>query len=74
MKTNEIALVIPDLKTKFSNRKSVRKVELRKFYLLQDTDLTEQAFRRILYSLEKQKIILPIGAGVYALLNVPLSA
>lgn len=74
MKTNETALAIPDLKTKFFNRKSVRKVELRKFYLLQDPDLTEQAFRRILYSLKKQKIILPIGAGVYALLNAPLSA
>ncbi|MDP2965581.1 MAG: hypothetical protein Q8N39_06015 [Pelolinea sp.] len=73
MKTNETALAIPDLKTKFSNRKFIRKVELKQFYLLQDPDLTEQAFRRILYSLEKQKIIIPIGAGVYALLNALLS-
>ena len=73
MKTNKTALTIPDLKTKFSNRKLIRKVELRQFYLLQDPDLTEQTFRRILYSLEKQKIIIPIGAGLYALLNDPHS-
>jgi hypothetical protein len=69
MKTNVSILAIPDLKMKFSNRESVRKVELWEFYHLQNPDLTEQAFRRILYSLEKERCITPIGAGIYALIN-----
>jgi hypothetical protein len=69
MKTNMSTLSIPELKMKFSNRESVRKVELWEFYHLQNPDLTEQAFRRILYSLEKERLITPIGAGIYVLLN-----
>ena len=69
MKTNISTLAIPELKRKFSNRELVRKDELKEFYCLQDTNLTEQAFRRILYSLEKERFITPIGAGVYALLE-----
>ncbi len=73
MKTNMSTLAIPELKMKFSNRESVRKVELWEFYHLQNPDLTEQAFRRILYSLEKERLITPIGAGIYVLLNLFLS-
>ena len=69
MKTNVSTLAIPELKMKFSNRESVRKVELWEFYHLQNSDLTEQAFRRILYTLEKERYITPIGAGIYALIN-----
>lgn len=69
MKTNMSILAIPKLKKKFSNRGSLRKVELWNFYLLQNPDLTEQAFRRILYSLEKERLITSIGAGIYVLLN-----
>jgi hypothetical protein len=69
MKTNKSTLAIPELKMKFSNRETVRKVELWEFYHLQNSDLTEQAFRRILYSLEKESCITPIGAGIYALIN-----
>ena len=69
MKKNNPTLANLDLFVKFSNRETVRKVELREFYRLQDPDLTEQAFRRILYSLEKEKLVLPLGAGIYALLN-----
>lgn len=69
MKTNVSTLAIPELKMKFSKRETVRKVELWEFYLLQNPDLTEQAFRRILYSLEKESCITPIGAGIYALIN-----
>ncbi len=32
---------------------------------------TEQAFRRFLYGLEKQQIIIPIGAGIYAFHDKP---
>jgi len=69
MKTNGSTLAIPELMMKFSNRESVRKVELWVFYHLRNPDLTEQAFRRILYSLEKERCITPIGAGIYALNN-----
>ena len=69
MKTNVSTLAIPELQMKFSSRESVRKVELWEFYHLQNPDLTEQAFRRILYSLENERCITPIGAGIYALIN-----
>lgn len=69
MKTNMATLAIPELKMKFFNRVSVSKVELWNFYHLQNSDLTEQSFRRILYSLEKERLITPIGAGIYVLLN-----
>jgi hypothetical protein len=69
MKTNMSTLAIPELEMKFSNRGSVCKVELWEFYHLQNPDLTEQAFRRILYSLEKERLITPIGAGIFVLLN-----
>ena len=72
MKNNNPNLVNLDLYAAFSNRETVRKTELWELYRLQDPELTEQAFRRILYSLEKEKIILPLGAGMYALLNPAL--
>lgn len=74
MKTNQSVLAIPELMAKFSNRESVSKVELWDFYRSQNPDLTEQAFRRILYSLEKEKSIISIGAGIYGLLNPSLSS
>ena len=52
-----MTLAINDLKEKFSDREYVRKSDLRQFYLSRNPNLTEQAFRRILYSLEKQEII-----------------
>ncbi len=67
MKTKDSALAVPDLRKKFSTRETVLKDELRKFYHLLHPGLTEQAFRRILYSLEKERCITPIGAGLYAL-------
>jgi hypothetical protein len=65
MKTDNSLLIIPELMMKFSDRESVQKSELRDFYYFHHPDMTEQAFRRIMYSLEKEKIILPLGAGVY---------
>jgi hypothetical protein len=74
MKLITSTLAIPELKMEFSTRESVCKAELRKFYRLQNPDLTEHAFRRILYSLEKEGLITPLGAGVYALLDPSLSS
>lgn len=74
VKTNISSLAIPKLMAKFSKREFVRKVELWDFYSLQNPDLTEQTFRRILYSLEKERWITPIGAGIYGLLNPFLSS
>lgn len=67
MKTDNSLLIIPELMMKFSDRESVQKSELRDFYYFHHPDMTEQAFRRIMYSLKKEKIILPLGVGVYAL-------
>jgi len=69
---NKPALAHLDLNVKFPNRETVRKAELWEFYCLQDPDLTERAFRRILYVLEKEKLIMPLGVGVYALINPSL--
>jgi hypothetical protein len=70
MKTTELLLDIPELKIVFSERKFVQKSDLKDFYSQRQSDLTEQAFRRILYALEKQSIMLAVGSGVY-LLQVP---
>jgi len=69
MKNNIPASFKTDLFVKFSSRLTVSKSELLEFCRLQDPELTEKAFRRILYSLKREKHILPLGAGVYALLN-----
>ena len=69
MNNDEMILAFSDLRVKFSDREYVRKADLRQFYLLQNPNLTEKAFRRILYSLEKQNIIISIGAGIYAFLH-----
>lgn len=67
MKDNDPLAEVRDLKKTFESVKYVRKTDLRSFYFQRHPDLTEQAFRRILYSLEKQHTITPIGAGVYVL-------
>jgi hypothetical protein len=72
--TDDAYLVeIRELKNSFENLKSVRKADLRRFYLQRHPDLTEQAFRRILYTLEKQKIVISIGSGVYVLRETSIS-
>jgi len=67
MKNNNTDTPDPDLFVQFSDRETVRKDELFTFYHSRDPELTEQAFRRVLYSIEKQGIVFPLGAGVYAL-------
>ena len=65
MKKDIVELNIPELKKKFSGQKHVSKTDLRDFYHLQNPTITEQAFRRILYALEKQNLIIPTGSGIY---------
>jgi hypothetical protein len=72
MKTNKSTLSISKLLDTFSQRELVRKVELRNFYDLEIPELTEQTFRRILYFLEKERCIIPLGAGIYGLSNPSL--
>jgi hypothetical protein len=67
MKNNNTDTSDLDLFVQFLDRETVCKDELLEFYRSGDPELTERAFRRILYSLEKQGIVLPLGAGVYAL-------
>ena len=52
-KKEELSLSL--LKTNFSISKKFRRSELRDFYRNQDVELTDQAFRRKLYALEKKK-------------------
>lgn len=60
-------LHVSELKKSFSGQKFFRKKELRNFYRAQEKDLSEKAFRRILYHLEKQGLIQVVDAGVYIL-------
>lgn len=69
MKTSQAGLDFSELKTVLSEQRPVRKEELKQFYLDRDPNMSEQAFRRILYSLEKQGLILSIGAGLFVLLD-----
>ena len=73
MKKNIVELNIPELKRKFSGQKYISKTDLRNFYHLLNPELTEQTFRRILYALEKQNLIITTGSGVYIFQN-PLSS
>lgn len=62
-------LYIAELKITFSNQKNFRKLELRDFYHNLYEELDEKDFRRILYSLEKENIIIKVDTGVYVLNN-----
>ena len=55
-----------ELRNAFSGFESVQKSDLRNFFIQHSQTITEQAFRRFLYGVEKQQIIIPIGAGIYA--------
>jgi hypothetical protein len=63
-KVNEL-----ELRNTFSGSRSVQKSNLRNFYVHHSQSVTEQAFRRFLYRLEKQQIIIPIGTGTFAFLD-----
>jgi hypothetical protein len=67
MKKDNLELNILEFKNRFSGQKYVLKTDLRNFYRLLYPDLTEQAFRRILYALEKQNLVASAGRGIYCL-------
>ena len=69
MKEDNKQLNILELQNSFSGQKFFRKPDLRNFYAKQNQELTEQNFRRILYTLEKMTVIQAIDAGVYILAN-----
>ena len=69
MKKDNFELKILELVNKFSGQKYALKTDLRNFYRLLYPDLTEQAFRRILYASEKQKLIISVGSGIYYIQN-----
>ena len=60
-------LHILELRNSLSGRKLIHKAELRNFYRTQDAELTDKAFRRILYSLEKQNVFRRIDSGIYVI-------
>ena len=66
MKDTAIQLHLPELQATFSERVSVAKNDLRSFYRIRTKDFNEQFFRRVLYALEKEQILIPLGSGMYA--------
>ena len=66
MRKNEGTVGELELRNAFSRSRSVQKSDLRNFFAHHSQTPTEQAFRRFLYGLEKQQIIIPMGAGIYA--------
>jgi hypothetical protein len=69
MRKNKVKVNKLELRNAFSGLGSVQKSDLRNFFVHHSQLATEQAFRRFLYELEKQQIIIPLGAGIYALLD-----
>ncbi len=66
MKNTYTQLHLPELKSTFSEHVSIAKNELRSFYRMRTDDFNEQFFRRALYALEKEQILVPLGSGMYA--------
>lgn len=72
MKNYNDTLNITDFYRKFANARSVTKNDLKEYFSAENSDLTIQGFRRILYRLEKQGIIYTSGRAVYSI--QPVSA
>jgi hypothetical protein len=66
---NDMNLFLPELRGAFSGRKFFGKVDLRNFYQKREPSLSEPAFRRILYALERRDQIIPVDAGTYRFPN-----
>lgn len=62
---DDMNLFIPELHAAFSGRKYFGKADLRNFYQKQFPSLSETAFRRIIYALERCEQIIAVDAGVY---------
>lgn len=67
MKDTSTQLYLPELKATYSERVSIAKNELRSFYRIRTQGFNERFFRRVLYALEKEHILVPLGSGMYAL-------
>ena len=65
MKDTYTQLHLPELKAAFSERASIAKNDLRSFYRVHTQDFSEQFFRRVLYALEREQILIPLGSGMY---------
>ena len=66
---NDMNLFLPELHSAFSGRKFFGKMDLRSFYQKRSPSLSEPAFRRILYTLERRDQIIPVDSGVYRFPN-----
>ena len=66
---NEHEFVLPELRGAFSGTSVFGKVDLRCFYQKRSPSLSEPAFRRILYALERRDQIISVDAGVYRFPN-----
>jgi hypothetical protein len=64
VKTTDIQLQLPQLKAHFAGRLTIRKNDLRAFYRRRAENFSEQSFRRILYALQKEEVLVPLGAGI----------
>ena len=73
MKRNVDELDISSFRNKFFNQKYVTKTVLKNFYTKVYKDLTDQAFRRILYGLEQERLIFSSGSGVFTIQDPQLS-
>lgn len=62
---NDMNLFLPELRSTFSGCRFFGKADLRNFYQKQFPLLSETAFRRIIYALERSKHIIAVDAGVY---------
>jgi hypothetical protein len=66
---NNMNLFLPELRGAFSGCKFFVKADLRNFYQKRAPSLSEPAFRRILYALERREQIISVDAGVYRFSN-----
>lgn len=66
MKTIHFQLQTSELKAIFSGHNAIPKNDLRNFYRTHAQNFTEQFFRRVLYTLEKEQVLVPMNAGMYA--------
>lgn len=55
-----------ELKAVFPDHGYITKTDLRNFYRVRVENFNEKLFRRILYALEKDQILIGIGAGIYS--------
>jgi hypothetical protein len=69
MKTELKSPIIPELLGQFAERRSVAKADLKIFYCKHTDQFNDLAFRRFMYALEKQRVILPVARGLYVFKN-----